>query len=163
MPCLQVRRSTNLPANRAHITHIFFKLCGLVLWHLILGEDMIVLYDVLQIVMCKYHTVLLTTSGSVFTCGHGFGGRLGHPTEETCLVITIYCDWQVMAVEQFHVGIQLSSFILYYRKFKLEIVVFEKFLESQLFFDTILSIFISYLLSLIEEIQFCDLQLLAIL
>ena len=68
-----------------------------------------------------------------------------------------------MAVEQFHVGIQLSSFILYYRKFKLEIVVFEKFLESQLFFDTILSIFISYLLSLIEEIQFCDLQLLAIL
>ena len=35
--------------------------------------------------MCKYHTVFLTQDG-VFTCGHGQGGRLGHPTEETCLV-----------------------------------------------------------------------------
>ena len=69
-----------------------------------------------------------------------------------------------MAVEQFRLGIQLSFFLLYYRKFKLEIVVFEKFLESQLlFFYTILSLFISCLLSLIEEIKFCDLQLLAIL
>lgn len=39
-----------------------------------------------QIVMCKYHTVFLTQDGAVFTCGHGQGGRLGHPTEETCLV-----------------------------------------------------------------------------
>lgn len=39
-----------------------------------------------QIVMCKYHTVFLTQDGAVYTCGHGQGGRLGHPTEETCLV-----------------------------------------------------------------------------
>ncbi|XP_060567937.1 inhibitor of Bruton tyrosine kinase-like [Ruditapes philippinarum] len=39
-----------------------------------------------QVVMCKYHTVFLTTEGSVYTCGHGLGGRLGHPVEETCLV-----------------------------------------------------------------------------
>ncbi|KAH3735613.1 hypothetical protein DPMN_042148 [Dreissena polymorpha] len=39
-----------------------------------------------QIVMCKYHTVFLSQDGQVYTCGHGLGGRLGHQTEETCLV-----------------------------------------------------------------------------
>ena len=43
-----------------------------------------------QVVMCKYHTVFLTPEGRVYTCGHGQGGRLGHPTEETCLVSYIF-------------------------------------------------------------------------
>ncbi|KAK2162357.1 hypothetical protein LSH36_100g11000 [Paralvinella palmiformis] len=38
-----------------------------------------------QIVMCKYHTVFLSTAGKVYTCGHGRGGRLGHSSEMTCL------------------------------------------------------------------------------
>ncbi|KAL4233187.1 hypothetical protein ACF0H5_007871 [Mactra antiquata] len=39
-----------------------------------------------QVVMCKYHTVFLSSDGTVYTCGHGMGGRLGHSNEETCLV-----------------------------------------------------------------------------
>lgn len=38
--------------------------------------------------MSEYHTVLLTSAGQVYTCGHGRGGRLGHPNEQTCLVST---------------------------------------------------------------------------
>lgn len=41
--------------------------------------------SVTQIVMCKYHTVFLTQSGQVYTCGHGQGGRLGHGNERTCV------------------------------------------------------------------------------
>jgi len=43
----------------------------------------------IQVVQCKYHTVFVTEAGSVFTCGHGLGGRLGHHTEETCLVCSV--------------------------------------------------------------------------
>ncbi|KAL3883749.1 hypothetical protein ACJMK2_029983 [Sinanodonta woodiana] len=39
-----------------------------------------------QVVMCKYHTVFLSTAGQVYTCGHGQGGRLCHGDEATCLV-----------------------------------------------------------------------------
>ncbi|KAK3580483.1 hypothetical protein CHS0354_001084 [Potamilus streckersoni] len=39
-----------------------------------------------QVVMCKYHTVFLSTEGQVYTCGHGQGGRLCHGDEATCLV-----------------------------------------------------------------------------
>ncbi|KAK7483280.1 hypothetical protein BaRGS_00025447 [Batillaria attramentaria] len=39
--------------------------------------------SVTQIVMCKYHTVFLTQTGQVYTCGHGQGGRLGHGDELT--------------------------------------------------------------------------------
>ena len=35
--------------------------------------------------MSKYHTVFLCTDGSVFTCGQGRGGRLGHGNEQTVL------------------------------------------------------------------------------
>jgi alpha-tubulin suppressor-like RCC1 family protein len=34
-----------------------------------------------QVVLEKFHSVLLTSSGLVLTCGHGRGGRLGHGTE----------------------------------------------------------------------------------
>ena len=36
--------------------------------------------------MCKYHTVFITKEGLVYTCGQGHGGRLGHPTEDICVV-----------------------------------------------------------------------------
>ncbi|XP_072018239.1 LOW QUALITY PROTEIN: inhibitor of Bruton tyrosine kinase-like [Amphiura filiformis] len=39
-----------------------------------------------QVVMCKFHTVLLSHQGSVYTCGHGQGGRLGLGMEEAALV-----------------------------------------------------------------------------
>lgn len=39
-----------------------------------------------QVVLCKYHTVFLSLSGQVFTCGHGQGGRLGHGDQHTVLV-----------------------------------------------------------------------------
>ncbi|XP_041354992.1 inhibitor of Bruton tyrosine kinase-like isoform X2 [Gigantopelta aegis] len=39
-----------------------------------------------QVVMCKYHTVFLSQTGQVYTCGHGHGGRLGHNDEVTCLI-----------------------------------------------------------------------------
>ncbi|XP_071955936.1 inhibitor of Bruton tyrosine kinase-like [Antedon mediterranea] len=39
-----------------------------------------------QVVMCKFHTILLTHCGKVFTCGHGQGGRLGLGDENTYLV-----------------------------------------------------------------------------
>ncbi len=36
--------------------------------------------------MGKFHTVFLSHQGSVYTCGHGQGGRLGLGTEEASLV-----------------------------------------------------------------------------
>ncbi|RUS75693.1 hypothetical protein EGW08_016535 [Elysia chlorotica] len=39
-----------------------------------------------QLVLCKYHTVFLSLSGQVYTCGHGQGGRLGHGDQHTVLV-----------------------------------------------------------------------------
>ncbi|XP_059153505.1 inhibitor of Bruton tyrosine kinase-like [Physella acuta] len=39
-----------------------------------------------QIVLCKYHSVFLSQSGHVYTCGHGQGGRLGHTDQHTVLV-----------------------------------------------------------------------------
>ena len=41
--------------------------------------------SVIDVVITKFHTVILVKSGGVFTCGHGHGGRLGHGTEETIL------------------------------------------------------------------------------
>ena len=38
-----------------------------------------------QTVLCKYHSVFLSQSGQVYTCGHGQGGRLGHDDEHTTL------------------------------------------------------------------------------
>ncbi|CAL1542688.1 unnamed protein product [Lymnaea stagnalis] len=42
--------------------------------------------SVKQIVLCKYHSVFLSQSGQVYTCGHGHGGRLGHSDQQTVLV-----------------------------------------------------------------------------
>ena len=42
--------------------------------------------SIAQVVLNKYHTVFLTDSGAVYTCGHGLGGRLGHGDELTALV-----------------------------------------------------------------------------
>ncbi|XP_033741198.1 inhibitor of Bruton tyrosine kinase-like [Pecten maximus] len=39
-----------------------------------------------NVVLCKYHTMFLSSVGLVYTCGHGQGGRLGHGDEETCVV-----------------------------------------------------------------------------
>ena len=41
---------------------------------------------VFQVVLCKFHSVFLSQTGKVFTCGHGQGGRLGHGDEQTYLV-----------------------------------------------------------------------------
>ncbi|XP_043231783.1 inhibitor of Bruton tyrosine kinase-like [Amphibalanus amphitrite] len=38
-----------------------------------------------QIAMSKFHTVFVTQSGEVFSCGHGIGGRLGHGDEESVM------------------------------------------------------------------------------
>ncbi|XP_019628197.1 PREDICTED: inhibitor of Bruton tyrosine kinase-like [Branchiostoma belcheri] len=45
--------------------------------------------SVAQVVMCKFHTVFLSHSGRVYTCGHGRGGRLGHGSEQTYMVPTL--------------------------------------------------------------------------
>lgn len=36
--------------------------------------------------MDKYHTLFLSDNGSVYSCGYGVGGRLGHDNEEPVLV-----------------------------------------------------------------------------
>jgi alpha-tubulin suppressor-like RCC1 family protein len=36
--------------------------------------------------MDKYHTLFLSDNGSVYSCGIGVGGRLGHDNEEPVLV-----------------------------------------------------------------------------
>jgi len=41
--------------------------------------------SILQIAVSKYHTVLLCDNGTVFSCGQGRGGRLGHDNEQTVL------------------------------------------------------------------------------
>ncbi len=43
-------------------------------------------YAFMQIVLCKFHTVMLTSGGRVLTCGHGLGGRLGHNSEQSVVV-----------------------------------------------------------------------------
>ena len=43
-----------------------------------------------QVLMSKYHTVFITRDGLVYTCGQGHGGRLGHPTEDICVVRASY-------------------------------------------------------------------------
>lgn len=40
----------------------------------------------LQVVLCKFHSVFLTEDGKVLTCGHGLGGRLGHNSEQSMVV-----------------------------------------------------------------------------
>lgn len=37
--------------------------------------------------MDKYHTLFLSDNGSVYSCGFGVGGRLGHDNEEPVLVL----------------------------------------------------------------------------
>jgi alpha-tubulin suppressor-like RCC1 family protein len=36
--------------------------------------------------MDKYHTLFLSDNGSVYSCGFGVGGRLGHDNEDPVLV-----------------------------------------------------------------------------
>lgn len=81
--CIHLQyRCVNMPCEYCHY-YVYFVL------NVQFCLDDISSFYFLQIVMCKYHTVFLTTTGSVYTCGHGFGGRLGHLTEETCLVCLI--------------------------------------------------------------------------
>jgi alpha-tubulin suppressor-like RCC1 family protein len=37
--------------------------------------------SIIQIVMSKFHSVFLSRSGEVYTCGFGLDGRLGHDDE----------------------------------------------------------------------------------
>ncbi|ESO93242.1 hypothetical protein LOTGIDRAFT_82061, partial [Lottia gigantea] len=41
---------------------------------------------IIQVVMCKFHTVFLSQIGQVYSCGHGHGGRLGHSDQQTHVV-----------------------------------------------------------------------------
>ena len=40
----------------------------------------------MQVVLCKFHTLILTERGAVYSCGHGTGGRLAHGNDNTVLV-----------------------------------------------------------------------------
>ncbi len=41
---------------------------------------------IIKVVLCKFHSVLLSDGGDVLTCGHGPGGRLGHDSEQSVVV-----------------------------------------------------------------------------
>lgn len=41
--------------------------------------------NIVDVALTKFHSVFLTDTGFVYTCGHGLGGRLGHDSEETIL------------------------------------------------------------------------------
>ncbi|CAF0836080.1 unnamed protein product [Rotaria sordida] len=47
-----------------------------------------------KVKMDKYHTLFLSNNGSVYSCGIGVGGRLGHDNEESVLI-----PKQIMAME----------------------------------------------------------------
>uniref|UniRef100_UPI00358FE317 inhibitor of Bruton tyrosine kinase isoform X3 n=1 Tax=Myxine glutinosa TaxID=7769 RepID=UPI00358FE317 len=39
-----------------------------------------------KVALSQFHSIFLTTSGAVYTCGHGTGGRLGHGDQASCLI-----------------------------------------------------------------------------
>ena len=41
--------------------------------------------NAVQVVMSKFHTVFITQSGQIYSCGHGHGGRLGQDTEHAII------------------------------------------------------------------------------
>ncbi|XP_039268382.2 inhibitor of Bruton tyrosine kinase-like [Styela clava] len=41
--------------------------------------------NIKEVATAKFHTIFVTTSGSVYSCGHGEGGRLGNGNQEACL------------------------------------------------------------------------------
>ncbi|KAF8773228.1 Inhibitor of Bruton tyrosine kinase like protein [Argiope bruennichi] len=41
--------------------------------------------DIKQVVICKFHSAFLSSTGQVYTCGYGHGGRLGQDTEDISL------------------------------------------------------------------------------
>ena len=47
---------------------------------------------IVQVVLEKFHSVLLTSCGVVLTCGHGRGGRLGHGSEASFVVSGILTE-----------------------------------------------------------------------
>lgn len=65
-----------------------------------------------NVVLCKYHTVFLTSMGLVYTCGHGQGGRLGHGDEETCVVPKLVDTIKDEVCEQIAAGQDHSVFLM---------------------------------------------------
>ncbi len=63
-------------------------------------------------VLQKFHSAFLSTSGQVFTCGHGRGGRLGHGNEESQLAPKQIKAFQGQPCKQVALGVDHSVFLL---------------------------------------------------
>ena len=64
-----------------------------------------------QVAISKFHSAFLTVDGTVYTCGHGRGGRLGHGHNESILtpkMVKIFVDHKVTALS---LGIDHSLFL----------------------------------------------------
>ncbi len=60
----------------------------------------------------KFHSAFLSSSGQVFTCGHGRGGRLGHGDEESQLTPKQVRAFQGQSCSQVALGVDHSVFLL---------------------------------------------------
>lgn len=63
--------------------------------------------------MDKYHTLFLADNGSVYSCGFGVGGRLGHDNEEPVLVrlavLSIHSSRSILSGSQTNHGIRIDE------------------------------------------------------
>jgi len=57
--------------------------------------------SIVDVVITKFHTIFLTSSGKVYSCGHDLGGRLGHGDEKAALYPTVikeFIDLKCIAI-----------------------------------------------------------------